>query len=368
MRQIAFLLILFISEVNCLAGNIRADRDTLKSKKPLNLSMSYHHGYYFPHTKGLRYFTNENINGIQFEASWSFPELNKDRPPEIGFGYYTSNLGSKDVYGNVHGIYMDMGVDYLRGRYPVYIQQSIYAGVSYLTKHFDIETNPLNRAIGSPFNAFILLSLDLRADIGENLILFGGPVYVHMSNGNIQMPNFGLNLLNTRLGCSYRFNPDGKESNFQAREETEYLKNRYLILASGGIRQLSRKIPENFFVGTIVGEYSRRISLHQALGAGLDFVIDPTVGRETYVTGRRVEEIVPWHLGLHLSWERIWNNFSIILQPGYKIITLSEHYFYQYNRIGMRYRLESNIVINCSIKAQGVRADFFEFGIGYYIR
>ena len=81
--------------------------------------------------------------------------------------------------------------------------------------------------------------------------------------------------------------------------------------------------------------------------------------------GVSIENIVPWHGGIHLSYERIWNKLSIIIQPGYKIITPSEQFFYQFNRVGIRYRTDSNIILNYSIKAHKFAADFIEFGVGY---
>ncbi|MCK4923043.1 MAG: acyloxyacyl hydrolase [Bacteroidales bacterium] len=331
---------------------------------PEHITTYYHHGYLFPHHPSMAYFTAENINGFEIIASKYYPSINPDRPPEIGFGYYFSNLGDRDVYGLAHGLYMMLGGDFFKNRSKIYLQQGISFGISYNTEHFDIKENYSNRAIGSHLNTFFILSMNMKVKLGQNLLLSAGPSLVHMSNGNIKRPNFGLNLINSRVGLTWKMNPV-KSSSIEFFEPLEYNKNRYLILFSGGVRHQSRLIPEYFPVGSFIAEYSRRLGLNHALGIGIDFIYDPTEGLELYVIGAHIENIIPWHGGIHLSYERIWNKLSIILQPGYKIIAPSEHYFYQFNRVGFRYKFNNNIVLNYSIKTHSFAADFIEFGVGY---
>lgn len=346
---------------NCFAQDVKSSF----FKLPEQITTYYHHGYLFPHHPSMAYFTSENINGFEIIGSKYFPSINPVRPPEIGLGYYFSNLGDREVYGLAHGIYMMLGGDFFRDKSSFYLQQNFSFGISYNTEHFDIEENYSNRAIGSHLNTFFILSMNMKIKLGQNLILSAGPSLVHMSNGNIKRPNFGLNLINTRVGITLKLNPEKISSKNEFFEPVEYEKNRYLILFSGGVRHQSRLIPKYFPVGTFVAEYSRRLNLNQALGIGIDLIYDPTEGQELYVTGAHVENIIPWHGGIHLSYERIWNKLSIILQPGYKIITPSDHYFYQFNRVGFRYRLNNNIILNYSIKTHRIAADFIEFGVGY---
>ena len=195
-----------------------------------------------------------------------------------------------------------------------------------------------------------------------------GPSIVHMSNGNLKQPNYGLNLINARFGLGYRFNAKNIEAHPLSDQhliDGTFQKNRYSFVISGGERQISRRLPEKHAVSSLVFDYSRRIAFNQALGIGLDFVYDPTEGREVYVVGARIDPIVPWYGGVHLSWERIFGSLSIILQPGYKIITPSQHYYYQFNRAGIRYHLKNGLVLNYSIKAHKFAADFIEFGLGW---
>ncbi|MEX0981588.1 MAG: acyloxyacyl hydrolase [Bacteroidales bacterium] len=340
-------------------------KDSTIAKLPLNISAWYHHGYLAPHHRSMAFHTTENINGFEIITSGFFSHLKTKRPTLFGAGYYYSNLGNRDVYGNVHAVYAALTADVFQSNLPFYFKQSFAFGVSYNTMHFDTDENYFNRAVGSHLNAFVSLSFNLVAELGDNIEVTAGPSVVHTSNGNVKQPNFGLNLINTRVGFAYKFHPGNTETEHVPVESKGMTGNRYQFIFSGGIRQLSHKIPKNFFIGSVMADYSRRVSSYQAYGGGIDWIFDPTEGRETYVTEKRVENIVPWHVGVHLTWERIWNRFSLALQPGYKVITLSKHNFMQYNRAVIRYRIDGHFLLNIAIKAHGFRADFIEFGIGY---
>ncbi|MDA3821713.1 MAG: hypothetical protein PF450_03740, partial [Bacteroidales bacterium] len=158
-----------------LFGRSYTDQDTTRQVLSYKISAAYHHGFVLPHHLSIPYYTIDPINGIELYASKYFTKINSERPPEIGIGYYHSNLGNLEVYGRVHGFYMGLGTDFFRSRSPVWIQQTFCFGFSYNTTHYDIEENYSNRLIGSSFNAFITYSLNLRAKITDKLVFYVGP-------------------------------------------------------------------------------------------------------------------------------------------------------------------------------------------------
>ncbi len=335
------------------------------SAPPHNITFAYHHGYLFPHHRLVTYFTEEYINGFNITLSRYMPGIKLLNPPEMGGGYYFSNLGSREIYGYAHGVYFYVARDFLKNQSPFNLQSTMNIGASYNTKHWDLSENYSNRNIGTHVNIFFMYSLNLKVKVSERILVSAGPVLVHTSNGNIKQPNFGLNLLNTHFSMTCLIDPKNKKTALPVRQITDFNKNRFLFIASGGVRQLSHRIPDYFAVGSLLTGYSRRINPYLALGLGTDFIYDPTEGREMYVTGVRVENLIPWHVGVHLSYERIWDHLSFILNTGYKVITPSGHFNYQYNRIGVRYRFDNNLLLNYSLKSHKIVADFIEFGVGY---
>ena len=341
--------------------------DSINLKQPRNISISYLHGYLYPHHRLVTYFTKEYINGFDITFSRHMPALNPLHPPEIGGGYYFSNLGSKEIYGYAHGIYVFIARDYFRFKSPVYLQQSIGTGASYNTKHFDINDNYSNRLIGSHLNIFFIYSLNLKAVIGKHLLFSAGPIFVHTSNGNIKQPNFGLNLVSTNFGLTYLMDRKNSPGYLPVQYKSDFRRNRYIFVLSGGVKELSHRIPKDYKVGSLLADYTRRLNSNLALGMGMDFIYDPTEGMAVYVTGAHIDNIVPWHIGAHLTFERIWGHFSLVINSGYKIINPSEKFNYQYNRVGIRYRFKNHFVLNYTLKSHKIVADFLEFGVGYII-
>jgi hypothetical protein len=365
MRPYSFVIVFLIFGLNTSSLCFSMSADSIYEKNTGNISISCYHGYLFPNHRLVTYFTDEYINGFDITFCRYMPEIKPVNPPEMGGGYYFSNLGSKEIYGYVHGLYFYIARDFLKNKSPFYFQSNMNIGASYNTKHYDISENFSNRNIGSHVNIFFMYSLNLKARISKRMLISVGPTLIHTSNGNIKQPNLGLNLVNTGFNMTYSLDRKSRKAALPLPGLAEFKKNRYLFLLCGGIRQLSYRIPEYFAVGSFNTEYSRRINPYLALGLGLDFIYDPTEGRAIYATGAHVENIVPWHAGAHLSFERIWNHFSLILNSGYKIITPSKQYNNQYNRLGLRYRFDNHFVVNYSLKSHKFVADFIEFGVGY---
>ena len=140
-------------------------QDSLTARKIINCSLSYHHGYLFPHHRLVTYFTGEYINGFDLALSRYMPELKPDNPPEMGIGYYCSNLGNMDIYGYTHGLYLYASRDFFRNKSPFSFYQVIGMGTSYNTKHYSISENYSNRLIGSHLNIFFLYSLGIKINI-----------------------------------------------------------------------------------------------------------------------------------------------------------------------------------------------------------
>lgn len=358
---ICFLIFILAPVISCFAEN----PDSLIYKKDLLLSVRYHHGLLFPMHASMTYFTKENINGLEIRAGRTFVNIKPDRPPEIGIGYFFSNNGNRDVYGYTNAAYFFFNSNFFKNSSPVYLEQSISVGISYLNKIFDARENYFNRAIGSHLNIFFIYSISARVKINNNLLFTFGPSVAHSSNGNITQPNNGINLVTANAGLTWKIREATNINLINSPPNIQYKKNRYFFLFSGGIRQISRYFPERYFTSTTLAEYSRRISRTLAFGGGIDFFYDPTEGRETFINGPRIENLVPWHAGMHLSCEIIWGDLSFILQPGYKIITPSAQSFYSFNRIGLRYYLNKNYILNYSLKSHKFAADYFELGVGY---
>ena len=167
------LLLSFISFLNP-SSTPPVDATNPSPFPQLKLKAFTHLGYLFPHHKSMTYFTSDDINAFEFSVL-SCPHYNPSHPPDLGLGFYHSSLGNDQVYGNATAAFFNISSDYLKNRSCLYFGTSTSFGISYISKHFDIDENYSNRAIGSHLNAFFIFSLDFKADIGDQWTLWPVP-------------------------------------------------------------------------------------------------------------------------------------------------------------------------------------------------
>jgi len=112
--------------------------------------------------------------------------------PMIGITLSYNRLGNDSVFGNSYGI-MPF-IEFKSSRKKVQsIDFRLGIGASYFNTPFNIETNPLNKAIGSQVTWSFQAWAYKRIYSTDNFSLRIGAGYLHSSNGHTQIPNFGLN-------------------------------------------------------------------------------------------------------------------------------------------------------------------------------
>lgn len=282
---------------------------------------------------------------------------------ETGIGYYYSNLGNKNIYGHNHGgfYYIDYPVFRKSSKWNLYHKTAM--GMGYVTRPFDIVENPFNRAIGSYLNFFFIFGADISWQVTPRLRVYGGPSLVHNSNGNLKMPNFGMNLITGHAGLQYQLQEPATRQN-NCPDEAGWEKHRFDLIATAFPRQVSRRLPEMHVANSLILEYYYNFRHNKAFGVGVDAFRNPADGKEPYVTGEDIPVFNPWYGGIHGSYLITVNRLSFIFATGYKIFDNKESEFRGFNRAGVRYRFAGPFYINFCIKAHRFAADYVETGIG----
>lgn len=122
---------------------------------------------------------------------WGFPRLERS----IHFNIF----GDADVLGYAFGAAPGIAFYVYRGRRSS-ILLHMGAGFAYLTKEYNVLTNPSNNAIGSNINNTTQVKLSYETPIVKNLSLDIGLGLTHYSNGLSSSPNSGINVIGLQLG------------------------------------------------------------------------------------------------------------------------------------------------------------------------
>jgi hypothetical protein len=286
------------------------------------------------------------------------------RGPSFGVGYFLSSF-KNGVVGNPMAIYGFTEIPFGRpGRSRWEWLYSIGLGLSFHFDPYDPVRNPANIFIGTRKNVYINLTLEGRYHISDRFSLGAGIGYKHFSNGAVRMPNKGLNMVPIVVSAQYKLEP-GKDS------WKPFIRPRfvpYYILDLYGI------------FGTRTYDYTNRHYLKMAVGAtalrqvayryrvGIGFDLFYTEGGKDRV--RKVESDFRknFSYAVYGAWEWVINEkLSMPIHLAFYLHHNKDNeekeFFYQ--RIGMRYKVNTHLITGLSLKANAGAADFIEFTLGY---
>jgi hypothetical protein len=155
--------------------------------------------------KEHRYFYSLHFKyAIQFKPHTLVDRIFEGTYQGIGFNYY--NFGDKRQLGNPMSVYLFQGARIAQLNPRLSFNYEWNLGLSWGWKHYDYDTNPNNVVIGSKLNAYINAAFYLKWRVSREFDLITGVDLTHFSNGNTEIPNAGLNLINFKYGIIYNFN------------------------------------------------------------------------------------------------------------------------------------------------------------------
>lgn len=288
------------------------------------------------------------------------------RYPVLGLGFNSTLTHSSEigrplaVYGFIEIPFSMKSLKH-RLRFGYFTQ----LGVGFNLKPFDEFRNPVNQYIGSKINSYVHLGLNSNLQISNRVDLQASLGLKHFSNGSTKKPNSGINFIPFNLGLQVKLGDiqpiPATKPEFEERENKAF----WNFLLYSGFKNYEIGEPD-FFRGGLGVSYVIESGYKYRYGLGIDFF---------------------WAQGMPLRYPDL--NFSLREQTSTAFVGTWEWqltdklfvpigvgvYFYRnelnqeltwyYERLGVRYRFSNQMIAGVQIKAHRVRADFFEFTLGY---
>jgi len=347
-----------------------ARQDSLKRWFPFDQAeLSYHSGIIMPHVPAIDFMTNDYTSGLDLrllhnsDGSRGWHHL--FHYPRLGLGYHHGSLGNKQVYGQAHSLYGFFEAPAITISPGTALHYRMSAGLSYITKTFDVQNNLYNIAIGSHLNLHYQLSMLATIRLTNEYQLVAGIGLNHFSNGKIQSPNKGLNLISGSLGVRYTlYEPDKSQKTEPIPDLPD--KNHFSLIWSHGLKDYNRFQPAVYYISSMNLSYERQYARMAKYGMGLDAFYNPSL--KNHLPASPANDLTHpalYRLGVHLSHDVIVGDFSLTLQLGHYIYNRVFYITDLYNRIGLKYYGKKHLILNVSLKSHNANAEFIEFGIGY---
>ncbi len=236
-------------------------------------------------------------------------------------------------------------------------------GVGYFSNIYDPEDNPENLAVSTPLNVYFNLGAHLKFSLSDHLSLSAGGGLAHFSNGAFRKPNRGLNIFKTSVALRYNFYPDISYHR-EPPDQPEKKKTGFTMLLAGGVMQPKEGDP-NYNVQTFSFNLTQKLNHVQRWGAGFDFFYNSKVSEELASQNKPDTFIKTLRNGIYISHELLFENLAIVKNLGIYLpheINPPKPY---YQRLGLRYYITENSMVNVSLIAHRAVAEVVEWGVGY---
>lgn len=326
--------------------------------------------------------TLENgYSAIEFRYAWKSTRQNWApfyNFPAYGVGWYSGFIGNPDILGQPNAIYGFVSFNLSKPKKAQWMIEPA-VGLTYDLKPYQQTDNPTNDAIGGVLAVYFNLNMGGTLFLTRELDLTYGLDITHFSNGRSKQPNFGLNMVGLNLGARYHFNNlqrkidnnvipvnivNARPEQKPAKPDSLIKKGNVKLYFAGGTSQNKEDMgtSKRYFNGTMLLEYSRRISLMHGVTGGLDLLYDASL--EQYYPDMK-DYFIP---AAHAGYDFYFWKLAVRMQFGYyleKIETKGDWFL----RPALMYHWNDRWFAQVGLKTlDGGTADWIEWGVGMKFR
>ena len=237
-------------------------------------------------------------------------------------------------------------------------------GIGWVQKPFNVQTNYKDLVIGSHLNDCMNLQVLSGVQIEKHTYLHIGFSLTHFSNGNIKLPNLGLNIPALSAGVEYSFSAQPK----MIKKFVPPLKKKwyYYLFTFAAVKQTHPLEGPLHLVNLMSFEMMKDFSYTGRYGAGINLTYDRALSTEVpnSATFAFDESKLKLEASIYGAYEYVIGNLSIPMQLG---LYLYNNYRVSkiYETIGIKYRLASHWIAGMLLKTHLGNADFIQWGVGY---
>lgn len=335
------------------------------------LDVSYMYGTILQHNPDISHLITDHPTGILLSYNRkTFGE--KEWQSRFGFPDWGFSAAYQDLknfhLGEAYSAYAHYNFHFFNRN----LQLRVGQGLAYMTKPFDVETNPQNNAFGTTITSSTYLLANYRKEnIYHGFGFHAGATIIHYSNANVRAPNNSTNTWFFNAGINYTLNKDEKPE-FKIWKKRKYTEP----IAINAVARLG--FNESDFRGS--GQFpfydfsiyaDKRINVKSSLLAGSELFIAEFLKEfrdfmansfpEQGITGDENFQRV----GIFVGHELHLGKTSVMTQLGYYIY---QPIFFEskfYNRIGLQRRFTDNIFASVTLKSHGAKAESVSLGVGY---
>ena len=279
--------------------------------------------------------------------------------PQYGIGI-SHNILTERYLGNPTAIYSFINLPFFpvsKLKFNLALHLGVAGGI-----HPYSNQNPLNIAIGSRMAAYASFNLNTAVRLlpRVDLILLAGGY--HYSNGNLNKPNKGINMLGAEAGLRYNLTKTTIQENHEALKPVHKNSSVMVFGAFGWKKENTDGV--YYKAGDLNIGFYRTINAKSRLSVGYDQFYDEGVISFTLKDNSLKNVLAS---GVFVGHELILSNLSIVSQAGLYLYNPHPSETFYYERMGLRYMIGKKLISSLSLVAHNFKIDFIEWGFGFVI-
>jgi hypothetical protein len=248
------------------------------------------YGFIIPHTSKVEPVSHTKPYGFEIsinrlktsEENWRI--LNRYSISGIQLGYFNFQnpgiLGSAFVLTIFTEPVMSFGKSWM-------FSIKAGTGLSWQTRVFDYERNPLNTFFSTHLSFPLYLTARFRYILNANTCLTLSGSYNHISNGAVNMPNYGMNFPTIQFGIEHFKKPVPALERKYGAEKHRKLKDQYIVVQT--IAGYKIVYGEPVYAFGLHSRYTWRFRSHYAINAGAEVILDAGVERTIKIEDRELD-------------------------------------------------------------------------------
>ncbi|HTE23879.1 acyloxyacyl hydrolase [Flavitalea sp.] len=368
------LVLILLSYSSKLVSQIPTD----PAKAKLSIDLNAFYGFFIANQPKSLYLRNDHSRMMELSISRQTTGRHKwereSNLPRIGIGLLHGDLGSRQYLGKMTALYPFIHFPLIRAKRSV-TSFRLGAGLGWVEKPYDKETNYKNLMIGTHLNAAISMRLQTEWEITSNLYLNTGIAFTHLSNGSVRLPNLGLNIPAITAGLRYQVpSSNAGKATVPPEVVTQYhhgtftRRTNLFVHAGFALKQTYPLESKVQLVRILNLELTRTLSAVSRVAGGLNFSYDPSLSKEiseapTYTFDKSEVQLQG---SIYAGYEHVVGKLSIPVQLG--VYLYNNYQISQvYQMIGLRYLFSQRWVASVQLKAHFGKADYIQYGVGYKI-
>lgn len=337
-----------------------------------NFRLGYIKGFLIPHHEDMQHMY-KHIEGFQLQSlyriySKSMKPLNKSVGYSISYYDLGSEVSGKAFSGallveaDIYKLNSKQGRNGFKGAFQFGL------GFGYLTQRYDINTNPMNRAIGSHLNGYMQLGILIEGTTNSGLGINISTGMSHFSNASWKYPNLGINLPYLQTCVQYKLQSSHQINGSRGLKDERFHTWRKTVAMRIGKKEVDLDDSRPFINGMMEFSLEQFRNQYSNFRYSLGYYHDRTYQYKKFESLPKYQIDQCSEVTLSVGYETRFLGWGIMVDLGiyaYKPDFRKKTPYYE--AIGVSYQINDFYKAVIRLKANKTTADFAEFGISYTI-